>query len=253
MTRRMLIWAVLPLLVFALAGVAQAWQGRMGGMGDPYGLVSDEADFLIHPAKIAKGEGIRFYGDYRFTYTDVDFDTEGWFDFSGDEYRHDALVGAAFPLGPGRMGLFFEYAGKQGDYDGVSYGGNLSNELSDDLDNFSLRLLYGLPAGGVKLGVEAQLAYRQEEKKYFLYDPTVPGRYALNPAYDGWWGWSLPDFVPLNDFFPYDSSYWEVLLKSSAEFALGAADCEFALRGGLYRLRGQRMGERISIFIWSYA
>ena len=52
---------VLSLLVCALAGVSQAWQRRMGGMGDPYGLVADESDFLIHPATIAAGEGIRFY------------------------------------------------------------------------------------------------------------------------------------------------------------------------------------------------
>ena len=40
-------------------------------MGDPFGLVADESDYLIHPAKIANGQGVRFYGDYRFTYTGV--------------------------------------------------------------------------------------------------------------------------------------------------------------------------------------
>ena len=81
-------------------------------MGDPFGLVADESDYLIHPAKIAKGEGIRFYGDYRFTYTGVmdwdynldEFTTAGvlntfyHYDGSGQEYKHNALVGAAFPL-----------------------------------------------------------------------------------------------------------------------------------------------------------
>jgi hypothetical protein len=31
--------------------------------------MADESDFLIHPAKIAAREGIRFYGHYPFTYT----------------------------------------------------------------------------------------------------------------------------------------------------------------------------------------
>jgi hypothetical protein len=29
----------------------------MGAMGDPFGLVQDESDFLIHPAKVAKVRG----------------------------------------------------------------------------------------------------------------------------------------------------------------------------------------------------
>jgi len=122
----------LSLLVFALSGVSYGWQGRMGGMGDPYGLISDESDFLIHPAKIAKGEGVKFYGDYRFLYTGVlewdyemdlftpagvlgaVFNREG----EGEEQRHELLLGSSFPLGPGRMGLFFTYDGIRGESDG---------------------------------------------------------------------------------------------------------------------------------------
>ncbi|HEX2967207.1 MAG TPA: hypothetical protein VHO84_15585, partial [Syntrophorhabdaceae bacterium] len=43
-----------------------AWQGRMAGMGNAYGLVEDESDFLIHPAGIANGQGLNFYGNMRF-------------------------------------------------------------------------------------------------------------------------------------------------------------------------------------------
>ena len=75
-----------------------------------------------------------------------------------------------FPLGPGRMGLFFQYSGKRGDFNGrenevdsgTSYFHRFS--LDSDFDAFSLRLLYGLPMGGFKLGSEIQLAYRRERK-----------------------------------------------------------------------------------------
>jgi hypothetical protein len=236
MKRRMLVLAVLPVLVFALAGVAQAWQGRMGGMGDPYGLVQDESDSLIHPAKIAHGEGIRFYGDYRFTYTGVtnwDFDRDyftpagvpfQWrtYDMSGDVYEHDALVGASFPLGPGRMGLFFEYSGERGNYDGdyfLSPATEFSLELASALDDFALRLLYGLPVGGLNLGGEVQISYRGEEHESFLY---------LNNLAQGFL--NMPDFGFC--FSPYDSSYWDALFKGSLEGMVGPLDVEFTLHGG---------------------
>jgi Ca-activated chloride channel family protein len=71
MKRRILILAILPVLVLALAGVAQAWQVRTSDMGDPYGLLSNESNVLIHLAKIAKGEGSTLYDYHRFAYTDV--------------------------------------------------------------------------------------------------------------------------------------------------------------------------------------
>jgi Ca-activated chloride channel family protein len=80
MKRRILILAILPVLVLALVGVAQADKGRMGGIGDPYGLSSNESDVLIHPAKPAKGEGGTLYGYHRFASTDVmasDYDVAG--------------------------------------------------------------------------------------------------------------------------------------------------------------------------------
>jgi hypothetical protein len=106
-------WFILILcfLVFTFGGVAYGWQGRMAGMGDPYGLVEDESDFLIHPSEMAMGEGLKFYGHYRFIYRDVNdwdytldrFNNVGVLSLdlphksSGSEREHDALLGAAFP------------------------------------------------------------------------------------------------------------------------------------------------------------
>ena len=233
----------LSLLVFAMTGVAQAGQGRMGGMGDPYGLLSDESDFLIHPAKIANGEGIKFYGHYRFTYTDVtnwDYDSD-WltpfgvvyyhYDTSGQEYNHNALLGAATPLGPGRFGIFFTYDGMRGDYDGDEDIFGISNfseyDLSSDFDSFALRLLYGLPIGGFHLGGEVQFGYRHEANETWIQLTDLSAGIMNYP-----WGGSRP-WLNLSPFmFPYDSSYWETLLKGSLEGTVGPLDLEFTLRGG---------------------
>ena len=252
MRTKLFIVVLLPLLVVALAGVSQAWQGRMGGAGDPYGLLQDESDFLIHPAKIANGEGIRFYGDYRFTYTGVtDWDVEvkrfspagvlqAYFpkETSGDEYRHDALLGAAFPLGPGRMGIIFTYAGMRGKYDGnvpewypptppIYYD---TYTLTSDLDDFALRLLYGFPVGVFKLGAEVQFAYRQEENKA-LYNEDVGG--GTRWLWENFYSAGIGDYHNLYLLMmPYDSSYWEALFKGSLEGKVGPLDLEFTLRGG---------------------
>jgi hypothetical protein len=238
MKKRMLVLVFLPLLVVALAGVSYGWQGRMGGMGDSFGLVADESDFLIHPAKIAKGEGIRFYGDYRFTYTDVmdwDYNLKMFnpagtltgfyhYDTSGHEYKQNALLGTAFPLGPGRMGFFFTYDRMRGDYDGNEHllgGGSSKYDLTKDLDNFALRLLYGLPISGFNLGGEVQLAYRQEENKNSM--PSLLN-YTLGTAFPS---------ANLSPFqLPYDSNYWEALFKGSLERKVGPLDLEFTPRGG---------------------
>jgi hypothetical protein len=221
MGKKILFLMILPMLVFALVGSAQAWQGRMGGMGDPYGLVADESDYLIHPAKIANGEGVRFYGDYRFTYTGVtkwDDRSPRLTDVSGQELGHSALIGAAFPLGPGRMGLFFTYDGMRGSYDGDRLVTTIL-KITNDLDNFAVRLMYGMPVGGgFKLGAEAQLAYRNELQRTDFF--------------------SAMGGVDLNDFqlpylFPNDSSYLEALFKGSMEGKVGPLDVEFTLRGGL--------------------
>jgi hypothetical protein len=252
MGKRILFLMILSVLVFALAGVSYGWQGRMGGMGDPFGLVADESDYLIHPAKIAKGEGVRFYGDYRFNYTgvlewdaDVDrfspagvltsiFNREG----EGDEQRHEFLLGSSFPLGPGRMGLFLTYQGLRGDTTGKQpewyppaapfYFDRY--ELLSDHDNFAFRLLYGLPVGGFKLGGEVQIAHRDEENRT-EYDEDFGG--------GSRWLWTNYPFGGIgsyrNLFFfmlPYDSQYWETLFKGSLEGKVGPLDLEFTLRGG---------------------
>jgi hypothetical protein len=237
---------ILTLVVLVIAGTSQGFQGRMAGMGDPYGLISDESDFLIHPAKIATGDGVRFYGGYRFTYkgvTDWGYDLDRFtlagilteyyhFDTSGQEYAHDALVGAAFPLGPGRMGLFFTYDGMRGDYDGDEFSWNGTTyfypeyDLTSDLDDFALRLLYGIPVGGFNLGGEVQIAYRQGKNEGWIYDPTI-GAGLLNSHAVTWIPWAnLFPFV-----LPYDSTYWEILFKGSMEGNVGPLDIEFTPRG----------------------
>jgi hypothetical protein len=245
MKRVLLSLLCFSLLVFALSGVSYGWQGRMGGAGDPYGLLQDESDFLIHPAKIANGEGIKFYGHYRFTYTDVtdwDYDldwltlTGALLDFyhyngSGQEYSHNALLGAATPLGPGRFGIFFTYDGMRGDYDGDEDIFGISNfseyDLSSDFDSFALRLLYGLPIGGFHLGGEVQFGYRHEANETWIQLTDLSAGIMNYP-----WGGSRP-WLNLSPFmFPYDSSYWETLLKGSLEGTVGPLDLEFTLRGG---------------------
>jgi hypothetical protein len=230
MKTRILVLVLLPLLVLTMAGVSQAWQGRMAGMGDPYGLLHDESDFLIHPSKLAKGKGIRFYGHYRFTYTGVtDWDFDYGFavsDTSGQEYKHDILVGSALPLGPGRMGFFFEYAVKQEDYDGDWVGMPL--ELTSNVDNFALRLLYGLPLGGFNIGGEVQFAYRQEENKTWWQFVPINSLFHnfLNVGSIG----ILPDIKPY--MIPYDSQYWEALFKGSIDGDVGPIKTGLAIRGG---------------------
>ena len=240
MKKTHLFFLILTFLIFSFSNLSYGWEGRMEGMGNPYGLVQDESDFLFHPAKIANGQGINFYGGYRFNYTGVSdwnynidsFTLAGTlnafynYETSGKEYKHNALLGAAFPLGPGRMGLFFEYAGKRGDYDGDESRLGTSvlteYELTSNLDNFALRLLYGLPSNGFKLGGEFQLAYRKEQNRNFM-----PGllNYIL--------GMQIPSSNLTPFQLPYDTSkYWEALLKGSLEGKVGPLDLEFTLRGG---------------------
>lgn len=198
-------------------------------MGDPFGLVPDESDYLIHPAKIAKGEGVRFYGDYRFTYTGVpEWDQQlansagGLtilfpFDSSGQELTHNALVGAAFPVGPGRMGLFFSYDGVRGDFDGKGLSGRA--ELTHDLDNFALRLLYGLPVFGMNAGAELGVAYRDEEKKWWIpstKNDVFTTDYALNLHF------------LMN---PYNSKYWELSWKAGVGRKFNALNIDWTIRG----------------------
>ena len=131
-----------------VAGASYAWQGRMSGMASPYGLTPDDSDFLIHPSLITRGEGFDVYSNFDFIYTDIykwDFENNingsFWkdsYNSSGDQYNYDALLGVAFQLGTGRMGVFFEYEGMERDIDGdaeypdSSTGPDLSNAADYD-------------------------------------------------------------------------------------------------------------------------
>lgn len=246
---------ILSFLAFSLTGIAYSWQGRMGGMGDPYGLIMDESDFLIHPSKIADGKGINFYGNYRFdwrgvpdwNYTlDMFNPTTGALSFSlpfrtsGHEWEHDVLLGTAMPLGPGRMGLFLQYVTKIGDYDGKeneynpSAGGYFYHRysLDSDLDTFAIRLLYGLPMGDFKLGGEVQLSYRNEENEIFFNQDLGGGsrNFFINPPFGAFIGYANQNLFPL--MFPYDSKYWEALLKGSLKVSIGPIKTVFTVRGG---------------------
>ncbi len=236
---RVLFIVFLIFLVLAIADSSYAWQGRMAGMGDPFGLVPDESDFLTHPSMIADGEGINFYGGYRYTFNDV----EGWnvtlkafdpatgnllarlsFKASGNEDRHEALLGSAMPLGPGRIGIFLGYSGKRGHIDGLE--DRLTGfDLDSDLDSFNLRLLYGFSMDAFKLGSEIQLAYRDEENKTFQF---ASGGWVIN--------FPLGGVAPSADLFhymiPYDSRFWEILFKESLSGSLGPMKIALTGRGG---------------------
>jgi len=284
MSKKILFLTILAVLVFAIAGIAQAWQGRMEGMGDPFGLVADESDYLIHPAKIAKGEGVRFYGDYRFTFTGVmdwDYDVNVFnsgglllrsyrYNTSGDEQAHDALLGTAFPLGTGRMGLFFHYEGKRSDYDGEVQSSfspfTDAYELKSNFDAFALRVLYGLPIGGsFKLGGEFQFSYRQEENEtQMLQQSLFPFFYENTEG-------SFSALLNGNKNFllfmtPYDSHYLEALFKGSLDATIGPIEAALTVRGGfifngdnqlvrlgplnLFDFRGDVEGWRIGGDLW---
>jgi hypothetical protein len=258
MKKSIVFFVFLPLLLLVLAVTSYGWQGRMGGMEDPYSLVQDESDFLTHPAKIASGKGISFYGDYRFTYTGVTawnydvniFNAAGTllrfyrYDTSGDEQSHDALLGAAFPLGPGRMGLFFNYEGKRSNYDGTVQSSILpfrdTYELKSNFDAFAMRLLYGLPIenvpifGSVKLGGEFQFAYRLENNETQMQQQSVPPFGALLENPQG--SFSIALFSANKNFLlfmpPYDSHYLEALFKGSVDTTIGPVAAALTVRGG---------------------
>jgi hypothetical protein len=245
MKKSCLCLGILGFLILSIAAPAYSWQGRMAGMGDPYGLVEDESDFLIFPAKIAQGQGVKLYGHYRFTYADVtdwDYDLDQFntagalvgfshFDTSGQEYKHNALMGTAFPFGGGRMGLFFTYDGMRGDYDGNEDVLGLSNfaeyNLTKDLDNFALRLLYGRTVGGMDVGVEVGMAYRDELQKTWWNQTDMSVG-----TQNYFWSLSVPERSLLPLMIPYDSKYWELLWKIGTELKLAPLTIAVSLRGG---------------------
>jgi hypothetical protein len=243
------LFMVLPLLVLVLAGTSYGWQGRMGGMGDPYGLVQDESDFLTHPAKIADGQGTKLYTNYRFTFRgvddlgyDVDAGPAGFppvfsthYSTSGDEQTHDISTGIVFPAGSGRLGIFANYTFERGSFDGASTATVVPVEsdysLKNRFDAFAFRLFYGLPIGhGFKLGGEAQLAYRGEKNETELTNALL-GFYRNNIF--GSFVLFVDSAMNLYPFMtPYDSSYMEALFKGSVAGKVGPLDLAFTVRGG---------------------
>jgi len=232
------------LFLAVLAAPVSAWQGRMAGAGDAYGLIEDESDYLTHPAVIAMSKGFNAYGHYRLTYDK----TSKWdytvnipaipalypFKTKGDEWKNEGLLGAAFQLGAGMMGVFFEYTGVRGKYEGSELyffdGSTYLNtyDMKDRLNNYSLRLLYGLPVGAVNLGAEVQIAYRDEEKETSML--AADGDYGIN------WPWAASGFFESTLFpymIPYKSKYWEAQGKLSVAGMIGAAKYALTLKGGL--------------------
>ncbi len=234
--KKSLLFVLILTLFFSFGLTSHGWQGRMAGMEDPYGLVADESDYLTHVAQIAKGKGLNFYGGYRFTYTEVEkFQTEYAiddsvvyrYDLPGDILGHNALLGSSFALGPGRMGVFFAYDGIRGDLDTgfiEDEEGGFKNK--DELDNFALRLMYGIPVGNFNFGAEAGVAYRKEKNSLLLYS-TSGGSLNVHLS-DAW-----PVNISIPPFISYDAAYWEVPLKVGFSGKTGPLETQFTLRGGI--------------------
>ncbi len=244
-------FAVLAALsVLILAAPVWAWQGRMAGFGDAEGLAPDESDFLAHPAAIVKGAGSSFYGHYRLTYdkaTSWDYNlsliphsTSFDYSASGRTWKNEAQLGAAFAAGAGRMGIFLEYAAARGKYDGREnyrlgpFGADgISFDMKDDLDRFALRMIYGLPVGGSRLGWELQVAYRNEEKEQRLIDRDWSGSWTATYKNEPWAAEDSPYSSLYPYLIPFQSKYWEAQAKASVEGLLGPAAYALTLKAGL--------------------
>jgi hypothetical protein len=126
------------------------------------------------------------------------------------------------------MGLLFSYTGIRGVYDCTNYDPRDPpdeweyGDAEETMDDFALRLLYGLPLDGLTLGGEIQVAYRQDEETNYWYDLEWPDA-EIN---------DIREVEEFNFGFPHDSRYWEALFKGSLEGMVGPLDLEFTLRGG---------------------
>ncbi len=244
MNKNFLFLGILCLFVLSVAAPAYTWQGRMASMGDPFGLVLDESDFLIHPAGIADGKGVNFYGNYRFNWLDVvhwNYTAKYFnilsgtlferlpFKTSGDEIQHDALVGATIPLGPGRLGFFAQYARRDGDFNGHALLNFSYNKYTfdDSLDAFALRVLYGIPMGAFKVGGEMQLGYKKAENTDAFYQFN-----GIQVFLNDIIGTHNPELNTFPFQFPYDSKWWEMHFKGSLEGSLGPGKLSATVRGG---------------------
>jgi hypothetical protein len=228
----------------------QAWQGRVAGMGGVYGLVEDESDFLTHPAGIADGKGLNFYSNmqlrsqttdkFSYSYRTAPAATPGawteWnYDASGREIQYEGHFGGAFPVGPGRMGVFLQYTGfngnLRGDFVGSTYTGFTTSTNSFDqekrLDDLALRVIYGIPVNkNLKLGTEFQIDYKKEKS-------TTKRSYGGNTYINETYGFSDSPVSLLYLGVPYDSRYYEASMKASVETMIGPAKASFTARGGM--------------------
>jgi len=236
-------------LVLLCAVPTQAWQGRMAGMGGVYGLVEDESDFLTHPASIANGKGLNFYGNMRFglqTTDKLEYSVSGyefgdpadWWvhdsEASGREFQYEGLFGGAFPVGKGRMGIFLQYTGFGGSLRGDTTENDEGDidiypfDIKNKLDALSLRVLYGIPVtSNLKLGAEFGLGYKKEKVKTKISDPG----YATYT--NAMWGYDdgILSLLPLA--IPYESRYYEASMKASLETTMGPAKASFTVRGSI--------------------
>jgi len=238
------------ILILLCAVPTHAWQGRMAGMGGVYGLVEDESDFLTHPAGIANGQGLNFYGNMMLglrTTDKVKFSTYSYEasdpdDFwgtdseaSGREFRYEGLFGGAFPVGTGRVGIFLQYSGLNGSLRGDTVENNEGDidaypyDTKNKLDALALRVLYGVPVSkNLKAGAEFQIAYKKDKNKTKITDVNN-GFTMINAVY----GFEDEEFSLLALGVPYDSRYYEASMKASVETLIGPAKASLTLRGGL--------------------
>jgi hypothetical protein len=249
MKKGIILPAFLVVLALLCAAPLQAWQGRMSGMGEPSGLVEDESDFLTHPAAIAAGKGLNFYGYGQFRNVSIDkfsFSTDSLntvtgisstmvSEAKGREWQYDGLVGTAFPVGTGRIGLFLQYKGADMNLTGdqirdlsTSVHEAWSFDRQNKLDDLALRFLYGASIGSnIKLGGELQIGRKTEKENSYI---ANAGGAALSNAAYGPWGDDLASLLQYG--VPRDSTYYEASLKASAETKIGPAKAAFTVRGG---------------------
>lgn len=245
--RRHHIYFVLVLFFFSSHTSVFGWQGRMGGMGDPYGLISDASDFFIHPSKIEKGEDTKFYSHFQYTYGDVTdwdyglnrflptgvFDRFRHFNTSGTENSFKANMGSTFSAGPGAMGIFFFYEGKRGDYDGseqyqtTAALENFLYDLSDDMNQFQLRSIYGFALGDTEMGTELAINSTREEKESWIFDTN-----GIRGTQNYPWSWAFPHLSTFPFIIPNDSDYVEIEGKLGVQRQWDSSDLVATLKGG---------------------
>lgn len=240
MKKTILLLAALFLFNLVVHSQSFAWQGRMAGTGDAYGLVEDESDFLIHPAAIASsGKDTNAYGAYRVNYkrisqwdntTAVPSENRDYpYESNGHELGNVGNIGTSLPIGNGRIGIFFEYLGKISDYSGEEndYGAGTHDHRFDIKTGshfLNLNTVYGKSAGNFKLGGQFQLSYKNEHNASYFRDLESKN------VYDAILGSPAQDLYTYK--IPFESDYYELLGKLSVEGAIGTVKNTLTLKGG---------------------